>query len=74
MKNVNRGVKTEGLIDEFSYNGNSSGPYLLIFVSKKDIDGKVNIKGYILVKTEVHQAFDLSIVRIVILALAFKED
>ena len=75
----NGGHKRKGLAEEFFpitrlHDGDAFGSHFFVFVPEEYIHRKVDIKGDVLTTTEIHQAFDLGIVRIIVMPLAFKED
>jgi hypothetical protein len=74
MKDVERRVETEGLLDHPSYDGDSCCPYLLVLISKGDIDGKMDVEPHTMRKGKVNQTADLTIVGDAVLPAALKKD
>jgi hypothetical protein len=74
MKDVERRVEAESLLDYPSCDGDSCCPHLLALISEGDIDGKMDIKAHPMKEGKFDQMVNLSIVGDTVLTLALKKD
>jgi hypothetical protein len=74
MKDIERRVEAQGLLDHPSHDGGAPCPHLLAFIPKGDIDREMDVEPHPMTKGKFNQMVDLSIVGDTVLTLAFKKD